>query len=65
MNEQAKSDAKVQKRSAYFDEPHEVMVDASLSQAQKVAALETLEQDARQLADNGDEEFLGNRFRAV
>jgi hypothetical protein len=55
----------VQKRSAYFDEPHEVVVDASLSQAQKVAALETLEQAARQPADNGDEEFLGNRPRAV
>jgi hypothetical protein len=30
MSEQAKSDAKVQKPSTYYDEPHEVVVDSSL-----------------------------------
>ena len=59
MNEQAKSAAKVQKPSAYYDEPHEVVVDSSLSKAQKVEALDTLEQDARQLAEASSEGMSG------
>jgi hypothetical protein len=55
MSEPAKSDVKVQKPSSYFDEPHEVLVDSSLSKAQKVEALDTLEQDARQLAEASSE----------
>jgi hypothetical protein len=59
MNEQAKSDPKVQKPSAHFDEPHEVVVDSSLSKAQKVGVLDSLEQDARQLAEASSEGMGG------
>ena len=59
MNEQATSDAKVQKPSAYFDEPQEVVEDSSLSKAQKVETLDTLEQDARQLAEASSEGMGG------
>jgi hypothetical protein len=59
MNEQARSDEKVQKPSTYFDEPQEVVVDSSLSKPQKVEALETLEQDARQLAEASSEGMGG------
>jgi hypothetical protein len=59
MNEQAKSDAKVQQPSAHFDEPLEVVVDSSLSKAQKVEALDTLEQDARLLAEASSEGMGG------
>ena len=58
MNEQAKSDPKVGKPSAHFDEPHEV-VDSSLSKVQKVEVLDTLEQDARQLAEASSEGMAG------
>ena len=59
MGEEAKSDAKVQKPSTYYDEPHEVVADSSLSKAQKVEALNTLEQDARQLAEASSEGMGG------
>jgi hypothetical protein len=59
VNEQAKSNAKVQKPSAHFDEPHEVVADSSLSKAQKVEALDTLEQDARLLAEATSEGMGG------
>jgi hypothetical protein len=59
MNEQATSDAKVQKPSTHFDEPHEVVADSSLSKAQKVEALDTLEQDARLLAEATSEGMGG------
>jgi hypothetical protein len=59
MNEQAKSDMKVKKPSNYFDEPHEVLGDTSLSKAQKVETLDTLEQDARQLAEASSEGMSG------
>lgn len=59
MSEQAKSDAKVQKPSTHFDEPREVLVDSSLSKTQKVDALDTLEQDARQLAEASSEGMEG------
>jgi len=58
MNEQAKSDPKVGKAPAHFDEPHEV-VDSSLSKVQKVEVLDTLEQDARQLAEASSEGMAG------
>ncbi len=35
---------------AHFDAPHEVVVDPALSKEQKIEALDSLEQDARQLA---------------
>ena len=59
MSEQAKIDAKVQKPSTCFDEPQDVLVDSSLSKAQKVEALDTLEQDARQLAEASSEGMAG------
>ena len=59
MSEQAKSDAKVQKPSTHFDEPREVLADSSLSTAEKADALETLEQDARQLAEATSEGMGG------
>jgi hypothetical protein len=45
--------------STYYEEPHEVVVDSSLSKAQKVEALNTLEQDARQLAEASSEGMGG------
>ena len=59
MKEQATSDAKVQKPSTYFDEPQEVVVDSELSKSQKAKALDTLEQDARQLAEASSEGMGG------
>lgn len=59
MSEQAKSDPKVQKPAAHYDEPHEVVLDASLSKVQKVEALGALEQDARQLAQASSEGMSG------
>ena len=59
MSEQTKSDEKVQKPTTYFDEPQEVLVDSSLSKAQKVEALDTLEQDARQLTEASSEGMGG------
>ena len=59
MSEQPKSDAKVQKPSTYFDEPQEVVMDSSLSKVQKVEVLDTLEQDARQLAEASSEGMAG------
>jgi hypothetical protein len=59
MKKRAKSDAKVERPSAHFDEPHEVVVDASLSKAQKVEALDTLEQDARQMVEASNEGMGG------
>ena len=35
---------------AHFETPHEVVVDPALSKEQKIDALDSLEQDARQLA---------------
>ncbi len=59
MSKQANSDAKVQKPSAHFDEPNEVVVDSSLSNVQKNKVLDTLEQDARQLAEASSEGMAG------
>jgi hypothetical protein len=59
MSKQTTSDAKVRKPSTYYDEPHEVVADASLSKAQKVEALNALEQDARQLAEASSEGTAG------
>lgn len=41
---------KTERPHAHFDAPHEVVVDPELSKEQKVEALDSLEQDARQLA---------------
>ncbi len=59
MTELTKTEEKVQKPSSHFDEPHEVVVDPSLSKARKAEALDVLEQDARQLAEASSEGMAG------
>ena len=59
MTEPVDNDAKVQKPSAHFVEPHDVVVDPLLSGAQKVDALETIEQDARQMSVASSEGMAG------
>jgi hypothetical protein len=59
MSENMIGDVKAQKASANFEDPHHVVVDSSLSPAQKVDALDTLEQDARQLAEASSEGMAG------
>ena len=61
MSEQAKSDAKAEKPSTYYDEPHEVVMDPPLSKTEKVKALATMEQDARQLAEASSEGMSGGK----
>jgi hypothetical protein len=56
---QTKIDEKVQKPATHFDEPHEVVADSSLSEPQKVKALDALEQDARQLSEASAEGMAG------
>jgi hypothetical protein len=62
---------KLQKPAVHFDEPHHVIADPELSPKQKAAALDTLEQDARQLAiasaegmSGGEETKLNEVLRA-
>jgi hypothetical protein len=59
MSKQYKGDTKAQKASANFEHPHEVIVDSSLSPSQKVRALDTLEREARQLAEASSEGMGG------
>jgi hypothetical protein len=59
MDKRAESDAKVQNPAILFDEPHEVLLDSSMSKAQKVEALDALEQDARRLAEASSEGMGG------
>ena len=51
--------SKVEKPHAHFDAPHEVVIDPALSKEQKVEALNSLEQDARQLAIAAGEGMSG------
>lgn len=50
---------RVQKPSTHFDVPDDVVTDRRLSDEQKRVALETLEQDARQLSDATAEGMVG------
>lgn len=59
MSKQTKNDPKVQKPPTDFDEPQKVAADSSLSKAEKAEALDTLEQDARQLAEASSEGMTG------
>lgn len=59
MTDQIKTDDKVEKPATHFAVPHDVVVDDALSSDQKVAALETLEQDARQLSEAASEGMTG------
>ena len=57
----APSDAtgKVQKPATYFEAPSDVVADPALSVHEKREALDTLEQDARQLAEASTEGMAG------
>ena len=59
MPNEDKTETKVQRPHAAFDAPHEVVADPSLSKQEKVAALDALEQDARQLATASAEGMTG------
>ncbi len=59
MNNDQTDRNKVEKPHAHFDAPHEVVVDPALSKEQKVEALSSLEQDARQLAVASSEGMSG------
>jgi hypothetical protein len=65
MSAQSKGDLKAQKASANFKHPREVVVDSSLSPSQKTKALDTLEQDARQLAEATSEGMGGGEHNKL
>jgi len=68
MKEQIKQESTGPKPTAHFDEPRHVVTDDSLSNDEKVKALDTLEQDARQLAEASSEGMTGgerNRLHDV
>ena len=50
MSDDVEKVNKTERPHAHFDTPHEVVVDPALSQEEKIEALDSLEQDARQLA---------------
>jgi hypothetical protein len=47
--------AKIKKPHAFFEKPHDVLTDPTLSMEQKKQALDSLEQDARQLSTTAAE----------
>ena len=59
MTQSGEAKDKVENPSNHFEEPHDVVVDPSLSGAQKSEALDTLEQDARQMSDAAAEGMGG------
>jgi hypothetical protein len=59
MKEQIKHESAGPNSPAHFDEPRHVLTDGSLSKGQKAEALDTLEQDARQLAEASSEGMTG------
>lgn len=59
MTARADATGKVEKPATYFDAPIDVVADPHLSVEEKRAALETLEQDARQLAEASAEGMAG------
>jgi hypothetical protein len=59
MSQPADSDAKGQKPSAHFARPHHVVLDGRLSSDQKASALDSFEQDHRQLAEASSERMGG------
>lgn len=50
MNNDETDRSKVEKPHGHFDAPHEIVADPGLSKNEKIQALNSLEQDARQLA---------------
>jgi hypothetical protein len=68
MKEQIKRESTGPKPPAHFNEPRHVVTDGSLSKDEKAEALDTLEQDARQLAEASSEGMTGgerNRLHDV
>ncbi len=50
MDDKQDQSSKIERPHAHFEAPHEVVVDPELSKEEKLEALDSLEQDARQLA---------------
>jgi hypothetical protein len=59
MKKQIKNESTGPKPAVHFDEPRHVLTDSSLSKDEKAEALDTLEQDARQLAEAASEGMTG------
>ena len=59
MDSKETREDKLGKPHAYFDRPQDVAVDPMLSKKEKVEALGTLEQDARQLTTAAQEGMTG------
>jgi hypothetical protein len=59
MTQPVDSDSKVQRPAHHFAEPHHVVQDPALSADQKADALDSLEQDARQLSEASSEGMHG------
>jgi hypothetical protein len=59
MSQKISTDKMVAKPATYFEEPRDVVADATLSKDQKVKALDTLEQDARQMSEAASEGMAG------
>lgn len=62
---QESSAEKAGKPHAHFDGPQEVVVDPALSKEQKIEALDSLEQDARQLLDAASEGMTGGELNRL
>lgn len=59
MDTDKTTQAKIDKPQAFFTDPLEVVIDPDLSKDQKREVLDTLEQDARQLAEATNEGMAG------
>ena len=59
MKKQIENESTAPKPPAHFDEPRHVATNDSLSKDQKAEALDTLEQDARQMAEASSEGMTG------
>ena len=59
MGSKETPEEKVEKPHAHFDRPQDVVADPALSKEEKAEALETLEQDARQLTTAAQEGMTG------
>ncbi len=53
---------KIEKPHAFFEEPHDVLIDPALSKAEKSDILDTLEQDARQMSEASNEGMAGGEL---
>jgi len=59
MNNNETDRGKVEKPHHHFDTPHEIIADPGLSKTEKIQALDSLEQDARQMAIAAGEGMSG------